>query len=334
MKLDANLRSFNRMELNESEGLIRKYSTDNKKLLNELNWYLDLPDDIKHIAPRITRYSKIPDRVMIEMELYGYEPLNSLYLREQENGQFNEALWKKILNAMDQTLLKMSIAVAGNLNLEWDHAACLEACRQMYIDKTVERLSLIRFDDIDLENITINSMRMPSLRFVINWLYSSPLIEKFLEDGAFYSHRIIHGDFCLSNILYEPNYGFIRLIDPRGSFGNLSNKGDLRYELAKLSHSIDGNYDLYINGRFNIIKTAENEYEFITHITNYDLKSLFDAWLKEYCKEEGIELNHIRLIQSLLFLSMIPLHSDRPEAQKAMLFQGLLDFDNYLRGTR
>ena len=63
---------------------------------------------------------------------------------------------------------------------------------------------------------------------------------------------IIHGDLCFANIMVDENYSFIKVIDPRGKFGNFDVYGDFRYELAKLFHSVDGKYDFIIKDLFKI----------------------------------------------------------------------------------
>ena len=53
---------------------------------------------------------------------------------------------------------------------------------------------------------------------------------------------IMHGDFCLSNILYDLRSRICKLLDPRGSFGASGIYGDPRYDVAKLYHSVYGLY--------------------------------------------------------------------------------------------
>ena len=62
---------------------------------------------------------------------------------------------------------------------------------------------------------------------------------------------LIHGDLCFSNILYDVPNNQYRIIDPRGKWGD-SVFGDIKYDLAKLRHSIVGGYDSINNGLFSI----------------------------------------------------------------------------------
>ena len=54
---------------------------------------------------------------------------------------------------------------------------------------------------------------------------------------------ISHGDLCMSNILWSDEMNIIKFIDPKGSEYMML---DEYYDIAKLSHSIVGNYDQII----------------------------------------------------------------------------------------
>ena len=131
----------------------------------------------------------------------------------------------------------------------------------------------------------------------------------------------IHGDLCFSNILFEPASGVIRLIDPRGDFMGSVNQGDPRYDLAKILHSVHGRYDFIINDLF-VLQQDNLQYTFNTPQTPYlnQLEQLLFSSLKENAQ---FELNDLILLESLLFLTMLPLHDDQPKRQVAFLLTGL-----------
>jgi hypothetical protein len=64
--------------------------------------------------------------------------------------------------------------------------------------------------------------------------------------------RIGHGDLGFSNILYSKSTGILRLIDPRGAEKEEDLYMDPHYDVAKLSHSICGNYDFINHGLFRL----------------------------------------------------------------------------------
>ena len=116
---------------------------------------------------------------------------------------------------------------------------------------------------------------------------------------------MIHGDYCFSNLLYDVNSGVLRLIDPRGSWGNNEN-GDIKYDMAKLRHSISGDYDYIVNDLFSYkINGNEISYQVFDRDENNKVKAHFDNVISQ-----KFNLEHIKLIEGLLFLSMVPLHSN------------------------
>ncbi len=103
--------------------------------------------------------------------------------------------------------------------------------------------------------------------------------------------------------------------------------GDKYYELAKLSHSVDGMYDFIVEDMFEL---EEKELDF-----NYTIKCenkyflIKDMFYKNFNNEEKIK---IKFIQALLFLSMIPLHKDKPKRQKIMLGVGMRLLNEVMNG--
>ena len=72
----------------------------------------------------------------------------------------------------------------------------------------------------------------------------------------------MHGDFCFSNILFDLGHQIVRVIDPRGRFGQKGIYSDPRYDMAKLRHSIGGLYDFIVADLFDV---QEQEGEFVVH---------------------------------------------------------------------
>ncbi len=118
------------------------------------------------------------------------------------------------------------------------------------------------------------------------------------------------------------------MIDPRGTFGEFDIYGDERYELAKILHSIEGKYDFIIKDLFKL-ETDDLNYRIEFNYTepSPDIVSIFMNVFHE--KINGIE-NQLILIESLLFLSMIPLHRESLKHQQAMLCRGIQLLDRVL----
>ena len=128
--------------------------------------------------------------------------------------------------------------------------------------------------------------------------------------------------------MYDNRNNIVRLIDPRGNFGGYGIYGDNNYELAKLLHSLDGKYDLIVEDLFEVNLTDEEiNYRIFYNQKQDDIKNLFYEKLKEY----GIDRKKIQLIESLLFLSMVPLHSDSYDRQLLMISLGIEKINKFLK---
>jgi hypothetical protein len=126
-----------------------------------------------------------------------------------------------------------------------------------------------------------------------------------------------HGDFCFSNILYEKASNFMRLIDPRGAATTEELWTDPYYDVAKLSHSILGNYDFINNGLYDLTLT-----ESLGPQLTLSFPSPVDAMQQAFQRrvyEAGFEPALVRVYEASLFLSMAPLHIDVPTKVTAFL---------------
>lgn len=144
------------------------------------------------------------------------------------------------------------------------------------------------------------------------------IVEEMKQD---FSPCIIHGDFCFSNILYDFVNQIIRLIDPRGSFGAKGIYGDPRYDMAKLRHSVAGMYDFIVSDLFEVREDKDGFQAVIFNMQNLNpVIENFDHKLIE----NGYNIQHIKLIEGLLFISMLPLHQDYPKRQLMMFLTGIV----------
>ena len=133
---------------------------------------------------------------------------------------------------------------------------------------------------------------------------------------------IIHGDLCFSNILYDPQTGLIKLIDPRGDFFEEGCYGDPRYDLAKLLHSFHGGYDFIMQEMYDLREIAPNNYVFRLFRPDNAEQSV-ETLMSTFDDAVADDLSDLMLLEALLFLSMLPLHSDDVERQKALYLTGI-----------
>lgn len=141
---------------------------------------------------------------------------------------------------------------------------------------------------------------------------------------------VLHGDFCFSNILFDSRGGAIKVIDPRGlnQKQELTLLGDQKYDLAKASHSVIGLYDFIIAGRYQI-ERQDNQAPSIRFRIDDRLLGIQDAFMSANLLP-GITGKDIMPLTVLLFLSMLPLHADRPDRQEAMLINALRLHSEYV----
>lgn len=191
---------------------------------------------------------------------------------------------------------------------------------ELYQSKTLKRL--MQYCDksgISMDQPwTVNGVQVPSLREIVH------------ETGAMIANdrkeyvTLMHGDFCFSNILYDFKSKSIKVIDPRGvdNDGNLSIYGDLRYDVGKLAHSILGLYDFIIAGMFVYNEQSPYDVRLEFNVTD-SIKATQDEFKNLTFAGHSIANLNVYPIMIHLFLSMLPLHSDNSERQKAMLANAL-----------
>lgn len=123
----------------------------------------------------------------------------------------------------------------------------------------------------------------------------------------------MHGDLCLSNILYcKVSQRFV-LIDPKGE-----ERMPVIYDLAKLSHSILGNYDFILADQYEIVLDKVHYVLKFPEI-NSNFINLLPSLLS--CIDIDISMQDIRKLEAMLFLTMIPFHFDNPHRCLAFLLQ-------------
>ena len=175
------------------------------------------------------------------------------------------------------------------------------------------------FKNFFKNEISVNGKKYQSLESIMKLLEVE--IPNMLYDVD--EFHIIHGDLCFANIMIDTNLSFIKVIDPRGKFGKFDIYGDVRYELAKLLHSVDGKYDFIIKDMFHVaynVDDATITYSIIDRKRNFDLYELF---VEVFAEEIAGDIKKIEFIEALLFLSMIPLHGESLQHQMVMLGTGL-----------
>lgn len=310
-KTNVAARAFNTINIDEERGILKKTSDNKVKLVNEISWYLKLPNKLQYLFPRIYDYSLDLSEPYVSMEYYGYHTLHELLVY----GNVTLAKWQNIFKKLQCAISDMENYRVFSTKSEFE-----KSMNDIYLNKTFTRLDKIRedsaFSAFFTNSININGRQYLSLNEYIALL--PKLVNKLVINTFNGYFNIIHGDLCFSNILIEDTYNFVRLIDPRGKFGGFDIYGDERYELAKLLHTMEGNYDFIIEDMFDV-SVDGSHISFQMKRNAQDVLEIF----KEVFSDRLVNISGIRLIEATLFLSMIPLHSDYPKRQYAMLATGI-----------
>jgi dTDP-glucose pyrophosphorylase len=301
-------RHFNQLTIDPLINTITKVSEKSDKLADELNWYLDLPEALKTLTPRIITKEQQDNKVTITQEFYGYPSLSELFVY----GDLSASVWESIIDYLFQI---------HGLFKQYEKPANEDHLLEMYQIKTKERINQM----LDQNNIWeviwkkkfihINGVKYENIQTCLTKLTID--IEALTKQKTL---NIIHGDYCLSNILYDLNNQIVRLIDPRGSFGEKGIYGDARYDIAKLRHSLVGLYD-YIVGDLFQINTTEGGFDF--ELFEDDKNKQLARYTDKAIIANGYNLHEIKLIEGLLFLSMIPYHADYIERQQMMYVKSI-----------
>ena len=309
-------RAFNTLSFRGD--VVRKASADGAKMRAEAAWLRDCPAGVKLYAARLLAEGDEAAGGAYEIE-YRHAPtvaeLNVFSL-------VGRATWRRIAAAC-QAFLSACADAPGPGSAD-------AALSTLAVGKTLSRLeTFARATGFKIDApLRMAGRSFPSLVAVAERLAAA------IDLGTGRSETVMHGDFCFSNILYDSRAGRITVIDPRGQVGEELPTlfGDPRYDLAKLRHSVFGRYDHIIAGRYRLLADGSDhpalEFEASPH----------QSWLEGAAAEltagpaRGDELS-VRAIAAGLFLSMLPLHADRPDRQTAFVSNALRLFDE-LEGAR
>ena len=302
------MRAFNELTINSTFGTITKRSRYVEKFLDEINYLRLLPSELSILFPRVVNFSTDWDDPWLTMEYYGYPTLAEVFVFEN----LDPGIWEHVFVHL------RDIVLTGFMRERCPLAE--HVVTEMYLGKTRRRLQHITASTellalVEHEgSLTINSQRIENLPLL--WDRLTDEVARMAENvqGA-----VVHGDLCLSNILYDLRSRICKLLDPRGSFGAPGIYGDPRYDVAKLFHSVYGLYDFIVNDLFHVtVHGTEIVLDIRCRQQHHEIRQRFErVFFSEFDRRE------ILLITGLLFVSMTALHYEAPKRQIAMYARGL-----------
>lgn len=292
-------RAFNELTINSR--WIEKASVKNDKIAAEAHWFATLPDQLRGYIPQYLGSKTEKGKVCYRLEYLHLTALNELFVFAQLPSQ----VWQQILLGCIEFLKQCS-------QYSIEASTSTNSLDILFGEKTPQRLAeYCHSESISLDTewcfedqpITLQQILDKSVRHL------PPKREQL---------SVLHGDFCFSNILYDFRAGKVKTIDPRGMTpdGSQTIYGDISYDLAKLSHSILGLYDWIIAGYYDVNIDGKH----ITfHVANSSQhKDTQQAFIELVEQNFALTAKNLYAMQIQLFLSMLPLHADDKNRQKAL----------------
>lgn len=297
-------RIFNELSISK-RSVVKASSTNEHKIKAECFWFENIPMRLRSATPPLlSNGSTYAEKACYEIEYLYILPLNDLFVF----GNLAFSRWKKIFSAMKE-LLELFYSYKSPIDLS-------ETLESLYLNKTKERLSKFFNQQSEITASTI--FVVEDEEFTLNQLAEE--VSSLIGKPSSRNQTLSHGDFCFSNLLYDSRADKIVCIDPRGHLpnGEFSIYGDIRYDLAKLYHSIIGKYDQIIATRYEL-KMEDFNWEIKFNCENKLETEFENSFRENFLKPFGVGESEILAINVLLFISMIPLHSDNKERQFAFI---------------
>lgn len=233
---------------------------------------------LENITPQITGHTP---------QFYRYNKVRGTLLSETHDN----TIFLKFLDFLEKNLWQ-PIALTPNQEKYFKLA-----CDQFYRHKTEQRIAkMLEENNLEDQEEVINGIPSPAISTLlaqIDWNY--------LANGA---PTKFHGDVQPENIIVTPDENF-SVIDWRHDFGGLLEYGDMYYDLAKLDHALLLNAAVTRAGQFSITKQDNHiQFEFFARSHLLDYRAILHDWITRTDRD----LNKVKLLTSLVFMNLAPLH--------------------------
>ena len=277
---------------------VTKRSSDKKKMKMEYSYYWLLPEYMKNWMVMPYDYQEGNDWASYKMERM---PMTDIAIRWTHGAVDSEEL-RKIL---DKTFYFINHRAQKKVTKE-EYRRLQKALYAKKVEDRIKELKQIP-EYNGLKRLIEIGTEFASIDDIVE--FYKKLYVKVLRNTKLLSISVIgHGDIFFANMLYSKELNLLRLIDPKGALKEEDLWMDPYYDVAKLSHSICGNYDFFNVGSYTIDFNKDMKFELDVHVDNSKAKSIF----KEFLERNGYDYKLVRVYESSLFLSMLPLHIDNP----------------------
>ncbi|MFZ4565791.1 MAG: hypothetical protein ACOYMY_04945 [Prochlorococcaceae cyanobacterium] len=295
-------RFFNSLSYNPETNTIRKVSSEATKLRLEAQLINEAPARIRRFFPAIVSSSNQGEQWEVEMEYVGYPSLAEVFLYSKVGPN----TWKRIIDSLGQAY----DAFYGGTVVLKERASWLYSEKTLARQKTLEGI-LKDHPNHSLKAVyeqpySVNGLAMPSLRETYGLMLDvCHELERTCE------LHVGHGDMCFNNILVDPLFGTLKLIDPKAAVHPTTGQCGLMqglYDLAKLNHSFIGLYDSVVNGLYGLSLTDQTTVNTVVYAPS-DFSVVSRMFQDRLLLERTDELACTQATANL-FLSMLPLHRE------------------------
>ena len=275
-----------------------KSSTNKKKIKAEYTFYHLLPEDMKFWFVLPFDYHEDEESASYTMERLHTTDLAIKWV----HGSVDESEFRKILDKYFYFFKsRHEKPVSKN---EYQKTAEI-----LYVQKVKNRLSELK-ELGEFEKIAALMKSSCGFRTI------DEIFEKYLSLKTKIESKnnyplvsvIGHGDPCFANVMYNKSTELLKFIDPKGALTENELWTNPYYDIAKLSHSVCGNYDFFNNALFDISINEDFQAELKIGFDNSAYKAIF----RKKLGESGFDYLTVRVYEASLFLSMLPLHIDNP----------------------
>lgn len=300
-------RYFN--ELVGDKYTLTKKSVDINKMKKEYNYYHLLPDVMK-------KWYVMPYDLKMESD-------RASYTMERLNVPDMALQW--IHNSMEVHdfkifLEKIFTFIVSRPSKDISKTDYEERFNNLYLHKIHDRLEILKNQEPynQIASLIINGTKHTIEEILEDY---KQIFEQLKKELVKSNEVIGHGDLCFSNILYDKNTYLMKFIDTKGALEESDLWTDPYYDLAKLSHSILGNYDFINNELFTL--TLDNDLALQLTLSSKK-NNTHQRMFIEKVEEAGYNIRFVRLCEISLFLSMLPLHIDNPRKVLAYLINAII----------
>lgn len=302
------LRFFNRLRYGRT-GYFQKRSADAKKMRAEHSFFSTLPVEVRPFFPVVGAFTEDAGEAGYEIEIIPAFDVARLLL----HGRFADP------NIADSLIKALEAYLDACPKITCQPQEYTAKMRDLFADKTRRRIRELAELRVSARlDLTCRVNDFDSLEdFAAEHL---ALVEKNIAEDTGNELVFSHGDLFFSNILFDPLSGKIKCIDPRGGDGDAAFL-PAWYDMAKLSHSFLGRYDMLVYDEFSV--NMAEDISLHIHIVDMPGADGLKERFLDFLNRKQIDLAKTRLFEAALFLSMLPLHADSPLRMQGQLLRAL-----------